>query len=124
MKQSVLVIESEPWLGQHFERLLAKSGFHTISASNAYSAIDVVDQYRPSVIIMSLLMSGVNGLGLLHELQSYVDTAKIPVIVCAGANSAVSLDELRPYGVRRILNTTTMRPDDIVATVRSVLHLP
>lgn len=120
MSRKVLVIEGEPWLSEHFENLLKRHEFDVAVTSNAYSAIDMVDDVRPDVIVMGLILSGANGLGLLHELQSYADTAKLPVIVC-GNTTGLSLEELQPYGVRRLLDTGTMQPDDLAAAVRSVL---
>jgi len=35
--------------------------------------------------------------------------------------SELSIDNLKPYGVKRILDKTTMEPDDVVAAVRNVL---
>lgn len=117
----ILVIESEPWLGEHFEKTLTRDGFKVVVTSNAYSAMDNIDEFHPDVIIMGLLLSGAGGLSLLHELQSYADTAKVPVIVCGTTVSDLSLDELRPYGVRKLLDASTMRPEDMTAAVRSVL---
>ncbi len=116
----VLVIESEPWLGEHFERSLQKHGFSVVVTSNAYSAMDIIDETQPDVIVMGLLLSGAGGLSLLHELQSYTDTADVPVIVCSGATHTVRLEDLRAYGVQRVLDTGTMRPDDLPATIKSV----
>lgn len=119
----VLVVESEPWLGEQFQRTLQKHGFETGLTSNAYSAIDMVDTMHPDIIVMGLLLSGAGGLGLLHELQSYTDTAKVPVIVCSDETARISLEELRPYGVQRVLDTGTMQPNDLAAAVRSVLGM-
>ena len=115
----VLVIESEPWLGDHYQRQLEDQGFLVARASHAYAAIDRVNENPPSVIIMSLLLDGPGALNLLHELQSYKDTSNIPIIVCSSMSN-LDLDELQPYGVRRIINSISMKPDDIVTAVRSV----
>lgn len=120
-KVKVLIIESEPWLGEHFEKTLERDGFAVSITSNAYSAMDSVDEFHPDVIVMGLLLSGAGGLSLLHELQSYSDTANVPVIVCDNNVSDLSLDELKPYGVRKLLDASTMRPEDVTAAVRSVL---
>jgi DNA-binding response OmpR family regulator len=117
---TVLVIESEPWLGDHYQRQLEAQGYTVARAFNAYAAIDVVDEKQPVAIIMSLLLNGPGALNLLHELQSYTDTADIPVIVCTNLPN-IELEELEPYGVKGLLNTASMKPSDIVATVRSVV---
>lgn len=117
---TVLVLESEKWLGDQYQRGLEKHNFTVIRESDPYKAIDLIDSEIPSAIVMGLLLDGAGGIGLLHELQSYVDTAMIPVIVSTSLSN-VSLKELEPYGVRRLIDSTTMQPDDIASAVRSVL---
>lgn len=117
----VLIIEGEPWMGEQFKRTLEKDGFTVSSTSNAYSAMEIVDEFTPDVIVMGLLLSGVGGLSLLHELQSYSDTATIPVIVCTAETRGFAAGELDAYGVVRVIDMSTMRPSDIPAAVRSVL---
>lgn len=120
MSETVLIIESEPWLGDHYEQSLQKSGYAVARAMNPYTAIDMIDEHQPAAIVMSLLLSGAGGLGLLHELQTYVDTAAIPVVVCSSLPN-IKLEDLKPYGVMRLLNSTTMQPNDVALAVRSVL---
>lgn len=119
MAKRVLIIESEPWLGDHYQHVLEKHGFATLRAVDGHAAIDMIDENPPSVIIMSVLMHGPSALALLHELQSYTDTAKIPVVICSSL-ADLTIDELRPYGVDRLIDSTSMHPNDIVAAVRSV----
>lgn len=121
MSKRVLIIENEPWLSERYEQTLRHANFEVVSTSNAYSAIDIVDEQRPDAIVMGLTLSGVGGLGLLHELQSYSDTAVIPVVVCGSSSEKLSLEELQPYGVRQLLDIATMQPRDVAAAVRSAL---
>ena len=116
----ILVIESEPWLAERYQAELMKEGFTVDRATNGFTAIDIVDENPPNAIIMSLLLDGPGAIGLLHELQSYVDTATIPVIVCTNL-TGLSLEELRHYGVRLLIDSSTVKPGDIAASVRSVL---
>lgn len=117
----VLVIESEPWLSEHFERVLKKHEFTVASVPHAYAAMDEINEEQPDAIVMGLLLNGADGMALLHELQSYVDTASVPVIICSDRANELSLDELKPYGVERLIDTGVMKPDDLPAAVRSVL---
>jgi DNA-binding response OmpR family regulator len=116
---TVLVIESDKWLGDHYQRLLEKQGYQVLRSLNGHDAIDIIDDNMPAAIVMSLLLNGPTGLALLHELQSYTDTGSIPVIVCTTLSN-ITLEDLEPYGVKRLIDTTSMQPSDIVAAVRSV----
>lgn len=120
MSGKVLVIESDLWLGGHYQSTLERDGFHVERVSNAYSAMDAIDSRLPDTVIMNFNLSGASSIALLHELQTYVDTGNVPVIIC-GNTAELSLDELEPYGVKRLVNSLTMRPSDLVAAVRSVL---
>lgn len=119
MSKKVLIIESEQWLGDSYQRSLEAEGFSVARADNAYSAMDDINESLPSVIVTRLLLSGPNGITLMHELQSYDDTANIPVIVCE-RELDVTLEELEPYGVKRLLNISSMKPNDLAAAIRGV----
>lgn len=119
--KSVLIIEDNEWLADQFDRILKLANYKTMAVNHAIAAIEAIDDFKPDVIILDMLLTGTTALVLLHELQSYDDTSKIPVILCTNIASDLSLDNLMPYGVRRILDKTIMHPDDLVAAVKSVL---
>lgn len=118
-KRSVLVIEDDVWLAEQFVRTLTASGYNAGSVSNGQVAMERIDQSPPDAIVLDMLLTGGTGLTLLHELQSYQDTAKIPIVLCTNLASQITLKDVQPYGVHRILDKTTMHPDDIVTAVRS-----
>ena len=120
-KPVVIIVDDDTWLAEHNVETLNNAGFSAHSTGHALSAIDLIDELKPDALILDILLPGTTGFALLHELQSYRDTAALPVIICSGVADDMNLDELKPYGVKRILDKTTMRPDDIVAAVRSVL---
>jgi CheY-like chemotaxis protein len=118
---TVLIVEDDRWLAQQHARTLAGSGYTVATAPHAIAAMSAVDDVQPDVIILDVLLSGNTGFALLHELQSYGDTGAIPIILCTNLAADMSIKDLTPYGVRRILDKTTMLPDDLVTAVRSVL---
>ena len=117
----ILLIEDDILLGRQFTQTLNHAGYGVRWARHAGEAITYIDERLPSVIILDMLLPVTSGLTLLHELQSYGDTATIPVVLCTSIADTVTLEELRPYGVRRLLDKTTMQPEDIVAAVKAVL---
>ena len=116
----VLIIEDDIWLAEQFQRTLATAGYSSRQVSSGHIAMEMIDTMPPKAIILDMLLTGGTAMTLLHELQSYTDTAKIPVVLCTNLASQIALKEVAPYGVKRILDKTTMQPDDIVAAVRSV----
>jgi len=117
----VLIVEDDAWLAEQQVRILTKAGFSATTSPHPIAAIKAIDTAHPDAIVLDVLLTGSTAFALMHELQSYGDTGGIPIIICTNLASELSLDNLRPYGVRRILDKTTMLPDDVVAAVRSVL---
>lgn len=117
----VVIVEDDLWLSEQLERTLVRAGFTVRRTSNGHVAIELIDELMPRAIVLDVLLAGGTGITLLHELQSYQDTGQIPVVLCTNLASSLTLDELRPYGVQRILDKTTMHPDDVTTAVRSVL---
>lgn len=117
----VVIVEDDIWLAEHFVRVLEGAGCEAWFSTHAAHAIDLIDEMKPDVIILDILLTVTTGMVLLHELQSYGDTAAIPVVVCTNSAEEFTAKLLRPYGVRRVLDKTTMQPDDLVAAVGSVL---
>lgn len=119
--QSVLIVEDDEWLAQQYQRVLVNAGYQVFISPHALAAINIIDDVHPVAIILDVLLTGSTAFTLLHELQSYGDTGIIPIILCTNLAGDLSLENLKPYGVKRILDKTTMLPDDLVTALKSVL---
>ncbi len=117
----VLIVEDDDWLAAQHRRVLEKAGYQTIISPHALDAIVMIDSEKPDAIVLDVLLTGSTGFTLLHELQSYSDTAAIPVIICSNVADSLSLEDVEPYGVKRIVDKLTMLPDDIATAVRGAL---
>lgn len=120
-KTAVLIVEDDEWLAEQYERLLKIDGYRTRVAPHAIAAIQEIDDFHPDVIVLDILLTGSTAFALLHELQSYGDTGMIPIIICSNLASEITLNDLAPYGVKKILDKMKMMPDDLAASIRSVL---
>jgi CheY-like chemotaxis protein len=116
----VLLVEDDAWLADMEAGVLTAAGYTVQRAPHAPAAIEMVDSFKPEVIVLDVLLAGSTAFALLNELQSYGDTASIPVVLCTSVADQFKLSQLKQYGVVRIIDKTTMHPDDIVAAIRSI----
>ena len=65
-------------------------------------AMDMIDNWQPDAIVLDMLLAGETAVALLNELRSHADLARLPIVVCS--NAGVNLADLRPFGVRELLN--------------------
>jgi len=78
--------------------------------SNAIAAMDAIDQQIPDLIFLDILLDGPDGFTFLNELASYSDTAKIPIVVVSSLKIPTDLSS---YNVIKVLDKSTMTPEDI-----------
>jgi twitching motility two-component system response regulator PilH len=120
--KSVLVIEDDAWLGEHFASVLKDVGYKVKLEPHIFAAVGAVDEFKPDMVLADILLAGETIFPFLNELRSYEDTGELPVVVCSNLAADISFDDLKPYGVTRLLDKTTMQPDDIIAAVKDALQ--
>lgn len=119
MKKLLIVEDDKNWadiLGKFAADVGAE---HRVVVSGG-QAIEIIDDWRPDALILDMLLAGETAIALLNELRSYADLASLPIVVCT--NIDVKMDDLRPLGVKAILNKTSMRPNKVRAIFREVLN--
>lgn len=121
MSERVVIIEDDMWLAEHYMRVLRREGYEVYHAAHAIDAIDVIDRAEPHVLLLDVLLTGTTALALLHELQSHADLADIPVVLATNLADQINIQDVKSYGVKRILDKATMHPEDIAAAIRGAL---
>jgi len=119
--QNILIIEDDKWLAEQFQRTLELAGYKVTIANHGLDAIRCIDDNKPDAIVLDVLLTGSNGFTLMHELQSYDDTARIPIILCTNLAPDFDIKDLKPYGVKYLLDKSSMHPNDIINAVKSHL---
>lgn len=121
MKRIVLV-EDDRWLAESYSRILTQAGYGVGVARDGNEAIRLIETERPSMLLADVMLEGHTVIGLLHELQSYGDTERLPVVICSAlTGSHMSVERLHQYGVRAVLDKATLTPEQLIATVQEVL---
>lgn len=119
--KKILLVEDDVWLAQLQAELLEDAGYNVLPVRTAFDAMDAVDENTPDIIIADVLLAGSTIFTLLNELQTHTDTVKIPVILCSSIADQFSTTQLADYGVKRVIDKTTMESDDLVVAVKAVL---
>lgn len=120
--KNILLIEDDHWLGDSYGRILTRGGYGVTRADSAETAMRAVEESAPDCIVADIMLEGHTVFALLHELQSYNDTRRIPVILCSNLNhTALSQTRLHHYGVISVLDKATLTPDSLELAIKEVL---
>jgi len=86
----ILLVEPDAVLARTYKEALKGAGFEVAVAHQAQSAIKLMDEKSPKLIILELQLAGHNGVELIYELRSYPDWQNVPIIILTEVNQADS----------------------------------
>ncbi|MEO5690926.1 MAG: response regulator [Candidatus Saccharimonadales bacterium] len=116
----ILLIEDDRWLADSYMHILEQ--YEMDSAIDGYEAMDLIDINEYELIIADVLLERGMVFDLLHELQSYTDTASIPIILCTNLAQRIKLEDVKKYGVIGVLDKSTLTPKILQETVEQAVE--
>jgi PAS domain S-box-containing protein len=78
---TVLVVDDDRVMRDVLRRFLEKEGFRIATASSGDEGLKLAREARPSLITLDVVMSGIDGWGVLKALKADPNLASIPVIM-------------------------------------------
>lgn len=60
-KKSVLVVDDHAMSVKLLEQILTSEGFDVFSASSGEEAINVVQEFKPDLVLLDIILAGING---------------------------------------------------------------
>jgi two-component system phosphate regulon response regulator PhoB len=81
MKASVLVIDDEEDIRELIRYNLLKEGYRVECAVSGEEALEILQSFRPDMIILDLMLPGIDGLEVCRRLKADSELGKIPIIM-------------------------------------------
>jgi DNA-binding response OmpR family regulator len=76
--KTILVVDDEQTIREVLRRYLEREGFRVIEAADGESALQVLDEETPSLIVLDLMLPGVDGLEIARTLRG---GRSIPIVM-------------------------------------------
>jgi twitching motility two-component system response regulator PilH len=81
MVTKVLVVDDSPAETHLLQSLLQQGGFHSVAISDPTKIEEAIEEERPNVILLDVVMPKRNGFQVCRDLKNQACYAKIPVIL-------------------------------------------
>ncbi len=115
----ILIIEDNQIMADNFA-LILKSFFDIECINSAEEAMNIINKNLPDIIILDVLLNGHSAFALLNELQSYQDTANIPIIICSNLVNHLDMKTIRHYNVHKVIDKSVITPDILINSCREI----
>ncbi|WP_435925058.1 response regulator transcription factor [Paenibacillus sp. DYY-L-2] len=92
-KSRILIVEGDATVREFLEIRLQMQGYETIVADNGLSALELIESWKPDLVLTELNLYGIDGLPYIHHIQQLQvpETPKIVVLTEQRVEQTISL---------------------------------
>ena len=116
--KTILVVDDEPRMIQFITLNLNLEGFHVISATNGYEALEKVTKELPDLVILDIMMPDMDGFETLKKIR---EISTIPVIFLSVKNEEFDRVHGLDIGADDYI-AKPFSPKELVSRIRAVLR--
>jgi DNA-binding response OmpR family regulator len=95
-KARILVADDNPDILFLLRTNLDAAGFDTITATDGEMALRAIDEHRPDILLLDLMMPVLDGWGVLERLEQ--ERSDLPIIVVSASDSAANIQRATELG--------------------------
>lgn len=117
--ERVLVVDDEPDVLLLCRLNLEQQGFDVLEASNGRSALELLREERPDVMVLDLMMPGMNGYEVLETIRADELLRQTPILVLTAKSLQADRERTAEMGAAAFL-TKPFLPSELCELVRSL----
>lgn len=121
MAERILYIEDEKFFAATLEKVLTNAGYEVTVAEDGERGIAIAKEWKPSIILLDLLLPKMDGFEVLTALQADPTTKQIPVVILSNLNSEQDVKKASTLGAKGFFVKALTMPTALVQTVKDVL---
>lgn len=114
----VLNIDDSTVNNMLMENLLAAHGYETLSVIEGIKAEEHIDEYKPDVIILDLMIPDKSGFEILKDLKA--KNINIPVVIITAMESRDIRKKIKDLGVSEY-HTKPINPSKLIESIQKAI---
>lgn len=97
------------------------AGFDVNPAFDGEEAVAKIKEVKPDIVLLDIMMPKLDGIGVVWEMRSDDELAKIPVVMLTNLSDPATISKILEAGVTDYLLKSEQSIDQIVDKVKEVL---
>lgn len=111
--KKILVVDDDPYILMSLEFLMKKNGYQVMIARNGTEALEAINNVKPNLILLDIMMPDVDGYSICKHVKSKKDLKEIHVVFLSaktketdiqkGIDLGASLYITKPFSTRDLM---------------------
>ena len=121
MTQSILIVDDEPMARNLLRLMLVRANFNVDEAEDGLDALRKLEQSRPDLLILDVMMPGLDGLSVCRQVRTQADLRDLPIIMLSAKTDFKSIQQGLEAGASQYL-TKPISADELIRHVHSTFE--
>lgn len=117
----IAIIEDDPVISQMYRMKFESEGFEVQLASDGQKGVELVENFRPDIILLDLNMPIMNGIDALRAIRDTSEGRNIPVIILTNLGEEEAPSDLKLLNVHSYIVKANLTPRQVVSRVKEAL---
>lgn len=119
----VLIIEDDQLVANIYRNKLAVEGFTVDVANSAEIGFELLESFKPNVVIVDLILPRMSGLELMKKIRTLPEYQKLPLIVFSNTYLSNLVQDAWKAGATKCLSKASCSPKQVIEAVRGALGM-
>ncbi|HOX10946.1 MAG TPA: response regulator transcription factor [Candidatus Moranbacteria bacterium] len=121
-KKKILVVEDDIFISDIYQVKFTQEGFEVAIAVNGLEALKILDNFRPDIILLDIIMPQMDGIETLKKIKNNDKWKNIPIIMLTNISEKEKVEESEEMGVNDYLVKSQFTPSEVVGKVNALLN--
>lgn len=117
----ILIVEDDLFLANLLSLRFKKEGFEVIQAFSGVEALKKLEEIRPSVVLLDIILPQKNGFEVLEAVAQNPQTSNIPVIIVSNLGQESDIEKGKTLGAMDYYVKARLSIDELVLKVSNLI---
>ena len=117
----VLIIEDDPLISRMYQKIFTFESFEVEVANDGQEGLDKARSFKPTLILLDIMMPKMNGLEVLEKLKADPETKSTPVIMLTNLAGQNDAETALSKGAVKYIIKSQYEPDQITDMVKEII---
>jgi DNA-binding response OmpR family regulator len=116
----ILIVDDEPAIARLVKMSLSVEGYDAVTATSGFEALERVEEKKPDLVILDIMMPGMNGYEVCTQLKSKPETKNIHVVFLSARGDSGDPQRAFVLGADDYI-IKPFDPDELLEKVKNLL---